>query len=82
MHQASPYVMFIKIYNKLPKDIINEEKFNTFDKKLKDFLWQKCYYHIYECSNVKVFYFKYDLPWTWRTVKIILYNNNILHKRL
>lgn len=38
MHQASPYVMFIKIYNKLPKDIINEEKFNTFDKKLKDFL--------------------------------------------
>lgn len=48
MHSQSPYVMSIKLYNKLPALIKKEEKNNTFLKKLRIFLLKKSYYSINE----------------------------------
>lgn len=51
MHSTSPYVMSIKLYNKLPTMIKKEEKTNIFLKKLRQFLINKCYYSVNEYLN-------------------------------
>lgn len=45
--------MSIKIYNKIPDIIKDQQKTNTFINKLKDFLISKCYYNINEYLNDK-----------------------------
>lgn len=57
LHSSSPYAMSIKIYNKLPENIKQENKTNLFLKKLKQFLITKSYYTIEEyltdkCNNI------------------------------
>lgn len=54
MHSTSTLVMSVKIYNKLPEAIKNEQKFNIFINKLKQYLIQKCYYNINEYFNDKL----------------------------
>lgn len=54
IHSCSPLVMSIKIYNKLPKHIKEENKTNTFLNKLKRFLEIKCYYTINEFFDDKL----------------------------
>lgn len=44
LHSSSPYIMAIKVYNKLPKSLTNEPKDSIFFKKLKLMLINKSYY--------------------------------------
>ncbi|KAF9814724.1 hypothetical protein SFRURICE_014819 [Spodoptera frugiperda] len=48
MLHHSPYYMAVKIFNKLPEQIKEEPKFNTFNRKLKEYLIQKCFYTVAE----------------------------------
>lgn len=51
MHSDSPFVMSIKLYNKLPTEIKNEAKLNKFTQQVKKFLCEKCYYTVNEYLN-------------------------------
>lgn len=44
LHSSSPLVMSIKIYNKLPEALKQEERDKTFNKLLKKHLIAKSYY--------------------------------------
>lgn len=48
IHSSSPLVMSVKIYNKLPKTLKDENKTNIFINKLKSFLIKKCFHTIKE----------------------------------
>lgn len=49
----SPYYMAVKIFNKLPEQIKEETKFNKFNRKLKEYLTQKCFYSVAEYLEQK-----------------------------
>jgi hypothetical protein len=51
MHSNSPFVRFIKIYNKAPGNIKAENKHHIFKRKLKNLLIKKAYYTIDEFMN-------------------------------
>ncbi|KAI5632658.1 reverse transcriptase (RNA-dependent DNA polymerase) domain-containing protein [Phthorimaea operculella] len=48
LHSTSPYVMAIKVYNKLPKHLQTETKDKLFIRELKTLLLNKCYYSVEE----------------------------------
>lgn len=48
LHSSSPYSMSIKIYNKLPEDIKQQNKTSIFLNKLKQYLIKKSYYTVDE----------------------------------
>lgn len=48
MLHDSPHYMALRVYNKLPQNIKSEQKYKTFNKKLKEFLIDKCYYNLDE----------------------------------
>lgn len=50
-HSTSPFVMSIKIYNKLPIDLKNNINYSKFVKDLKEFLIKKCYYSLDDFLN-------------------------------
>lgn len=53
MLSGSPYYMAIKIYNKLPQHIKNEQNLKTFNKQIKQYLIDKSFYTLYEYLNDK-----------------------------
>lgn len=48
LHSSSPFSMSIKIYNKLPEDLRNQNKTNIFLNQLKQYLIKKSYYTVHE----------------------------------
>lgn len=48
LHSNSPYVMSIKIFNKLPEKFKDEASDKKFAKLVKDLLIKKCYYSVTE----------------------------------
>lgn len=53
LHSNSPYVMSIKIFNKVPELIKQQINDKTFSKLLKQFLLSKAYYTVNEYLNDK-----------------------------
>lgn len=56
MLNESPYYMAIKLFNKLPIGIKNQEYLLAFQRKLKNYLIQNCYYSIKEYFENNNFY--------------------------
>lgn len=48
MFSSSPYCNALKIHNHLPNSLRSETNINTFKKKLKALLIEKCYYNMQE----------------------------------
>lgn len=51
IHSSGPNVMAVKIYNKIPEKIKLLEKYNIFERQLKEMLIEKTYYTLDEYFN-------------------------------
>jgi hypothetical protein len=48
MFRAGPLLMCVRIYNKLPNNIKDEERTDNFKILLKQYLIKKCFYSLQE----------------------------------